>query len=394
MFNLKQALMIAVTTVFFTACNNQKQENTPTPVAEVNLQKGEQLIPDTYIVTYNTSNNRIAFTSENYDQRTVTMRNYTEQVMKAHGVNPTQITQTYNTALQGFAAKLLPKEVEALKADPRVAAIEQDRILTLDFQSTRVDDRARQTTPWGINRVGRANGAGKTAWVLDTGIDLDHPDLNVNTSRSRSFVGGSANDGNGHGTHVAGTIAAKNNNIGVIGVAYNATVVAVKVLGNNGSGSVSGIVRGVDYVASAARRGDVANMSLGGGASTAMDNAVRRLANRGVLVSLAAGNSRRDARFSSPARVNAANVVTVSAMDINNRFASFSNYGRTVVDFCGPGVRVNSTWINGRYRSISGTSMAAPHIAGLMLLRGSTNLRTNGTVIGDPDGRPDPIAVR
>lgn len=393
MFNLRQALLITVTAVLFTACNNNKQENAPTPVAEVNLQKGEQLIPDTYIVTYNTSNNRIAFSSDKYESRSVTMRNYTEQLVKAHGVSPAQITQTYNTALQGFSAKLSPKEVKALKADPRVAAVEQDRMLTLDFQATKVNDRARQSTPWGINRVGRANGSGKTAWVIDTGIDLDHPDLNVNTSRSRSFVGGSPNDGNGHGTHVAGTIAAKNNNIGVVGVAYNASVVAVKVLSNSGSGSVSGIVRGVDYVAAAARRGDVANLSLGGGVSTAMDNAVRRLASRGILVSLAAGNSRIDARFTSPARVNYPNVVTVSAMDINNRFASFSNYGFGV-DYCGPGVNVSSAWAGGGYRSISGTSMAAPHIAGLMLLRGSTSLRTNGFVINDPDGRRDPIAVR
>jgi subtilisin family serine protease len=137
----------------------------------------------------------------------------------------------------------------------------------------------------------------------------------------------------------------------------------------------------------------VANLSLGGGASTALDNAVRNLGSTGVLVALAAGNESQDANNVSPARTNHQNVVTVSAMDSNDNFASFSNYG-SPVDYCAPGVSVNSTWIGGGYRSISGTSMASPHVAGLLLLRGSTNLNTDGTVNGDPDGNADPIAVR
>ena len=394
MFTIKRVFLTLVAFAFLAACNKQEQVTPPSKDVEINLAKGESLVADGYIITYNTNNTRIAFRSENYEQRAQTVLDYTQKLVQQYGINPENVTRTYNTALQGFAAKLSPKQLEALKKDPKIASIEQDRILTLDYKVVKTGTFAREYTTYGIARVGSASGAGRTAWVLDTGIDLDHADLNVNTSRSRSFVGVSANDVNGHGTHVAGTIAAKrSNNAGLYGVAYDATVVAVKVLSNSGSGSISGIVNGVDYVASAARRGDVANMSLGGGASTALDNAVRRLGDRGILVSLAAGNSRTNAGNTSPARVNHPNVVTVSAMDSNDRFASFSNYG-SVVDYCSPGVNIWSTWPGNRFNQISGTSMAAPHVAGLLLLRGSTNLRTNGTVRNDPDGRPDPIAVR
>ncbi|OJJ21804.1 hypothetical protein BKI52_15000 [marine bacterium AO1-C] len=396
MFKLKNVFLTLVAFAFLAACNNQKQEDNPTPEADVNLSKGQEIIPGAYIITYNTSNNRINFRSQDYDQRSNTVLEYTKNFVGKYGVSPDRITQTYNTAIEGFAANLSDKEVQALKADPRIATVEPDTKITLDFEAGSSTSNLREFTTYGIARVGSGNGAGKLAWVIDTGVDLDHGDLNVNRSLSRSFIAGAANgdDDNGHGTHCAGTIAAKRtNNAGLFGVAYDATVVGVKVFNSRGGGSASITIRGIDYVTANASAGQVANMSFGFPPTTAIDNAVRRLADKGVLVSIAAGNSRRNVSTTSPGRLNYRNVVSVSAMDVNDRFASFSNFG-SGVDYCAPGVDVWSTWFGGGFNRISGTSMAAPHVAGLMLLRGSTSLRTNGRVIGDPDGNADPIAVR
>lgn len=233
----------------------------------------------------------------------------------------------------------------------------------------------------------------KTAWVIDTGIDLDHPDLNVDAARSRSFISGqiSADDENGHGTHVAGIIGAINNSIGITGVASGATLVSLRVLDEVGEGRLSGIIQAVNYVIQNGRAGDVINMSLGAeGISTTLERAIVRAADAGLLFALAAGNEEKDVENYSPARVNHANVFTVSAMNQNNRFASFSNYGSSI-DVCAYGVRITSTYRDGRYATLSGTSMAAPHVAGLLLIRGN-NVPMHGTVSGDPDGIPDPMA--
>lgn len=411
MLKLKHLLITLITFGLFTACNNNKEEVKPTndlniESVDISKLKTGDAIPGMYIVTYRSQNTRMNLVGKDFKQRKSTVRNYTANILKSDFNVPTKnIYKAYGTAIQGFSAKLTEQQVAALKKDPRIATVEPDRILSINYKQDKQHFRAfAQSTPWGINRVGSASGAGKTAWVIDTGVDLDHPDLNVDVNRSVSFAGlyfwiwrigndTDPNDGNGHGTHVAGTIAAKNDGNGVVGVAYGATVVGVKVLGSGGSGSTSDIVDGIDYVAANASPGDVANMSLGGGASTALDNAVQNLGSAGILVALAAGNESQDANNVSPARTNHPNVVTVSAMDSNDNFASFSNYG-SPVDYCAPGVSVNSTWTGGGYKSISGTSMASPHVAGLLLLKGSTNLSTDGTVNGDPDGNADPIAVK
>lgn len=173
-------------------------------------------------------------------------------------------------------------------------------------------------------------------------------------------------------------------------MAAGATIVAVKVLSNSGSGSTSGVIEGVDYVAQNPGLCDVANMSLGGGISTALDQAVVS-ASQGTPFSLAAGNESDDADNHSPARANGPNVYTISAIDANDDFASFSNYGNPPVDYAAPGVAVKSTFKNGGYTTYNGTSMAAPHVAGILLLG---NVGTDGTANGDPDGNPDPIAHR
>jgi subtilisin family serine protease len=247
-----------------------------------------------------------------------------------------------------------------------------------------------------VNKVGYGSGSGKTAWIIDTGIDFDHPDLNCDESRSRTFIEGqtSAKDENGHGTHVAGIIGALNNRIGVLGVASGASLVACKVLDKEGDGMLSNIIDALNYIGRNAKPGDVVNMSLGlEGVSDILDRQVALLAKQGVLISIAAGNDGKKASEFSPGRVNAPNVYTVSAVDSLNNFASFSNYGSDVVDYAAPGVRIVSTYLGGRYARLSGTSMAAPHVAGLLLLTGG-NLHSSGLAKNDPDGDPDKIASK
>ena len=261
-----------------------------------------------------------------------------------------EIIHTYGHTLHGFAAKLNKQQLEVLKKDKRVKRIEQDQLVTLAKPSWAGgggnDPVEEQATPWGITRVnGGADGTGKTAWVIDSGIDLDHPDLNVDEARSRSFLGGKdandPDDANGHGTHVAGTIAAIDNDEGVIGVAAGATVISVRVLNRRGSGSFSGVIAGVEYVGANGEAGDVANMSLGGGASQALDDAVVAASNP-VIFCLAAGNESDDANNHSPARANGPNIVTVSASTSSDNFASYSNYGNPPVDWCAPGSGIES----------------------------------------------------
>ncbi|TFH93190.1 S8 family serine peptidase [Vibrio ouci] len=316
-----------------------------------------------------------------------------------------QAKHIYKHTLKGFAVNMpCVKAQDVFGDEPDIMSFEQDSLVFAlappPGKGKNKDDSgdpptANQETPWGITRVGGpVNGAGKTAWVIDTGIDLDHPDLNVDRNRGFSaFTSGkdrSPDDRHGHGTHVAGTIAAIDNSIDVVGVAAGATVVPIKVLNRNGSGTTSGVIAGVDYVAGAAGGQGCANMSLGGGASTSLDNAVIALAQTGVLVSLAAGNSSNHANTSSPARANHANIYTISATDSNDVFAYFSNYGNPPVDYAAPGVAVLSTRMGGGTVSYNGTSMAAPHACGVLLIKGSSP-QSSGTASGDPDGNPDPI---
>lgn len=308
----------------------------------------------------------------------------------------------YSHTIKGFSAKMSATAAARLAANnPNIAYYEADQIARIVAPPS---GKAKpgggtpppQTTPWGITRVnGVASFTGANrAWVIDTGIDLDHPDLNVDVARSRSFLTGAQttnpDDQNGHGSHVAGTIAAINNTIGVIGVAPGAPVVAVRVLDRRGSGSFSGVIAGVDYVAANGAPGDVANMSLGGGVSAALDQAVVNAAATGVKFALAAGNESDNANNHSPARANGPNVFTISAFSQGDVFASFSNFGNPPVDFADPGVSVFSTYKDGGFATLSGTSMATPHASGVLLLGAC---RSGGTVSGDPDGNPDTICI-
>lgn len=296
-------------------------------------------------------------------------------------------------AVNGFVAELSQATVARLQNDPAVELVEPDRILGLCACVELVN--ARQVV-WNVRKTGYGNGLNfgeKTVWIIDSGADMDHPDLNIDQERSLSFVSGeTVDDTNGHGTHVAGIIGALNNNVGILGVASGAHMVALKVLDKDGEGRVSDILKAVAHVNLNGKAGDVVNMSLGGeGISTALEREIRSAADKGILFAIASGNESDDASKYSPARVTHRNVFTVSAVDSTGTFASFSNYSASVVDVAAYGVRITSTWLNGRYATASGTSAATPHVAALLLIRGAS-IPTRGTAKNDPDGVPDPIA--
>lgn len=317
------------------------------------------------------------------------------------------VEHVYSTAIRGFSAKMSAQAAARMVArNPEIAYYEADALVqavggkadgakvkaaakpVVDNSGPRIDPKLT-----GIGRVGGpVDGTGLTAWVLDTGIDLDHPDLIVDVERSRKFAGGrDANDNNGHGTHVAGIIGALDNDIDVVGVAAGATLVSVRVLRRNGGGRTSGVIAGVDYVAANALPGDVANMSLtANGRSDALDAAVTAAAERGIRFAIAAGNDGIFAGDISPGRVKHANVYTVSAIDQFDSFASFSNWGNPPVDFAAPGVNVLSSAIDGGTTVYSGTSMASPHVAGVLLVTGGSPSE-DGCAFNDPDGNADPI---
>lgn len=271
----------------------------------------------------------------------------------------------YSHAMRGFAARLTARQIQELENDPNVALIEPDGTMSV----------VAQTLPWGIDKIDAdisstlaGNGSGAIsnvrAYILDTGVDAGHADLNV--TAHVNFAGGPNKDCNGHGTHVAGSVAARDNTTDVVGVAPGAPVIGVKVLGCSGSGSTSGVIKGVDWVTANAVKPAVANMSLSGGASTALDAAVQNSAASGVFYALAAGNDGADACNSSPARAGAGTnngIMTVAATDSADRETSWSNYG-SCVDIWAPGASILSTRNGGGTTTMSGTSMAAPHGAG------------------------------
>jgi len=399
---LSRSLGIAAIALALVTVSCQENQELPTMETEdqfLRYQHGD-IIPGSFIVVLNPDNITFRKNGE-YEENLKAMRLTANGILSKYRISEDKLGYVYAASLDGFAVRLNKDEYEILKNDPSVKYIEADRVVSIAQGNGRPGGggggSTGQEVPWGITRVGGfVNYSGSNvAWVIDTGIDLTHPDLNVSSTNGfTAFTSGrdaNLNDGNGHGTHVAGTIAALNNSVGVVGVAAGAPVVPVKVLDSRGSGSYTGVIAGVDWVGGKGKSGDVANMSLGGPASQALDDAVLAASNKGIKFVLAAGNSSADAKNYSPARVNGSNIWTISAMNSSDVFASFSNFGNPPVDYCAPGVSIKSTWKGGGYNTISGTSMAAPHAAGVLLLG---NAKSSGTVKSDPDGNPDPIISR
>lgn len=301
--------------------------------------------------------------------------------------------QAFSVGKQGFTTRLSAQELSELKNNDQVDYIEQDQPIQAYQTTSTASTSSTQQMPWSTSKIGMGDGAatGRTAWIIDSGIQLNHPDLNVDVARSRSFLSTttSPDDQYGHGTSVAGVIGAKNNTIGSVGVAAGAKVASLRVMDANGAGSVSNVIKALNYVATTGRAGDVVNLSLGASPSTTLDNAVRAVADKGIFVTIAAGNSAANAANYSPARVDYNRVFTVSGMQSNLSFWGRSNWG-TPVDYTAPGSGVYTTAKGSSYATCGGTSFASPHVAAVLLLKGT--IASQGNVLNDPDGKADRIA--
>ncbi|AZM90970.1 S8 family peptidase [Streptomyces sp. W1SF4] len=293
-------------------------------------------------------------------------------VAKRYGA---KIDRTYSAALNGYSVEVSEAQARKLAADPAVASVVQNRTFTVD---------ATQPNPpsWGLDRLDQRAlpldqsytypdkaGEGVTAYIIDTGVRITHQDFGGRASYGYDAVDNdnTAQDGHGHGTHVAGTVAG-----GAYGVAKKAKIVGVRVLDNNGSGTTAQVVAGIDWVTRNAVKPAVANMSLGGGADSALDTAVRNSIAAGITYGVAAGNESTDASTKSPARV--AEAITVGSTTNTDAKSSFSNYG-SILDIFAPGSSITSAWGTGdtATNTISGTSMATPHVVGAAALYLSQN---------------------
>jgi subtilisin family serine protease len=320
--------------------------------------------------------------------------------------NGGEVLFLYDAALNGFAAKLPAQALNGLVHNPNVEYIEADQVMSIDTTQTgatwgldRIDQRNR---PLNGTYIYNATGSGVTAYIIDTGIRITHNEFGGRAAYGWDFVGNDSNasDCNGHGTHVAGTVGGTK-----YGVAKGVSLKAVRVLNCSGSGSTSGVIAGINWVTSNHPAGAkaVANMSLGGSASSSLDTAISNSIADGVVYAIAAGNSSGNACSYSPARVGAA--ITVGATTSSDARASYSNYG-SCLDVFAPGSSITSAWKNSNTatKTISGTSMATPHVAGVaaLYLQGHSgtpqqvrdaivNAATQNVVTGAGSGSPNKL---
>jgi subtilisin len=426
LLTLVGAVLLACSGVVLAQSTTPASKERPTSDASQQQSGQGNAIPGQYIVVLK--------------DNTPDPRAVAQEHARAHGA---EVLQTYEHALKGYAARIPASSLDKVRNDSRVLFVSEDREVKA----------SAQTTPTGVERIGGklsstrsgdgtgtvGGPAGVNVAIIDTGIDTSHPDLNVVGGKNCS-TGKSYQDGNGHGTHVAGTVAAKDDANGVVGVAPGANLYAVRVLNNSGSGTWSSVACGIDWATSTLINPDgspegnpdndikVANMSLGGGGSATTSNsnctngnndalhmAICKSVKAGVTYAVAAGNESDDAANHVPAAYD--EVITVSALadfngqpgggadatcrsDVDDTFADFSNYGNPV-DIAAPGVCIRSTWKGGGYNTISGTSMATPHVTGVAALykkahpndtpaqvrtalTSSTNWES-GPINGDPD---------
>jgi serine protease len=356
------------------ASRNEVIEKAPNPNIQQPQAKylaspdAKKSIPGQYIVVFKdgqrlSQNARTQFVSDKAAQFSVDMG--------------AKILHQYDASLAGVAIEVDAEYLGKLLADPQVAYVEEDTVQSLiavqnnppSWGIDRIDER---TLPLDNRYESELTGAGVNAYIIDTGLDLDHPNFTGRASLGVDVIndGRNGNDCNGHGTHVGGTTGSES-----FGVAKDANVFAVRVFGCGNTTSTSNILAGMDWVIDNAVRPAVANMSLGGPASATQDALVQDMVNAGIVTVVAAGNSNADACGFSPAR--APNAITVGSTTINDARSGFSNFG-SCVDLFGPGSAITSTWLNGGTNTISGTSMASPHVAGVAALELQRN--PNATV--------------
>jgi len=392
---MKRVLAVMVTALALAACS--ESSNPPSaPVAPQQIKvplapvfsKGDAAIPGDYIVVFKDD--------------VVTGPLSRASAVLANLVGTPKFS--YDAVLKGFAATLTPQALEKLRADPNVDYIEEDAIVEVST--------TQSGATWGIDRIDQRNrplsgtytytstGAGVTAYIIDTGIQTSHPQFGGRAAVAYDALGGNGQDCNGHGTHVAGTVGSS-----TYGVAKGVSLRAVRVLNCSGSGSTSGVIAGMNWVANNHVAKSVANMSLGGGFSTSMNSAANNLASRGVFLAVAAGNSNASACNSSPS--SAANVTSVAASTSTDAKASYSNFG-SCVHLYAPGSSITSTWLNSGTNTISGTSMASPHVTGVAALYKATfgdasysTIRswlttnaTSGVITGNPSGTPNRLLYK
>jgi subtilisin family serine protease len=390
---MKKLLLIFASAALIVGACERTPENLPESDDQSYVKTSMVVIPGQYVVLLKGDFGYVKSAGMSYDESQVAMTGITKNLLAGSGIASREPLNVYSAGIAGFAVKLSDNEVAQLEKNPNVMGVWPDMLFTLAKPGTDPTPLPAEVTPPGITRVGGGAYTGtKKAWIIDTGIDLDHPDLNVDAGSGQTFVSRTTtpDDDNGHGTHCAGIVAAIDNTVGVVGVAAGAKVVPVKVLDKRGSGAMSVIIAGVDWVTAHGVAGDAANMSLGGGAYEPLDLKVEGMGARGIFVALAAGNESDDANNHSPARANGLNIYTISACDKNDIWAYFSNYGNPPIDYCAPGYSILSTYKNSGLATMSGTSMAAPHACGVLLATGG-NPKTSGYVINDPDGEADPI---
>lgn len=366
---MRQKLALLLTVVAgLTACSDASNPTRPALSADAkfSVSSNAEVVPGRFMITLRDDVNPAVVASE-------------------HDVRPDFI---YTHALTGFAGSISDAARDGLLRDARVLRIEPDGIahaVTTQSGATWGLDRIDQRTlPLSGTYTYGSTGSGVTAYIIDTGIEISHPDFGGRASIGVDEIGDGRNgiDCNGHGTHVSGTVGGS-----TWGVAKAVTLVAVRVLDCSGSGTWSGVVAGIDWVVGAHAAGvsAVSNMSLGGGASTTVDNAVNRMINDGVASAVAAGNGNQGGRAQdackySPARVP--NAMTIGATDKTDTKTSWSNYG-SCVDWFAPGLSITSDWLNGGTNTISGTSMATPHTAGVAALYLQSNPGASPAAVRD-----------
>lgn len=399
-------VLLGLIVISFSSCKQDEMIEL-TNEQELTIDGQNDLVENKYIVVFNDDylasskrsgqvfTDRTAKSNFTAAHRTETTPKI-EKFLRENTIEESRVIDMFTAAFTGFTAELTPQEAEALRNNPNVEGVEQDRMITLDAISEKGGDSdiseldRFQIASCGVTAAG-GPGTGpsyKWIWIIDTGIDLDHPDLNVVTSYAKAFAGGTAQDCHGHGSHVAGLAAAKNNFIGVVGVSAGANVVPVKVFPNcKGKTALSSIINGINYVAQNDIPGDVVNISIGGyyGANcsnfSSYINAIAGLANNGTRVAIAAGNESANAAVYQPACVNMANVYTVAAMNCNGTFASsYSNWNMDPIDYIASGSNLYSCDWNGSYRLMTGTSMASPIVAGILHARQAAP-KTSGFVL-------------